>query len=440
MRLFEDGICPRDVIQGKTGDCWLLAALSALAEYPKMLEAIFQPSDFNEDGVYSIKLFDPLTGDYVWIHVDDKLPVNPTTNDTVGVCPNGSELWVILMEKAWCRLLANEIDHSLDIAESGQSHIHDFTSLDGGFPSLAMIGLTGSSSTAWYCSDETTWTKMETKFFRGEQRYIDVTWDGTNESISNVELWRLLITNDKNRQCQFAARASADGETEKDNGIVEGHAYAIIMCKEVEVSDGQVFRLLKMRNPWGKFEWKGDWSDMSCMWDRYPIAEEVCQIDFRDDGIFWISFEDFIKLFNLVECTDAVCEGPRFDELEKASIEEELAQEDEVPEELEEAIQMFAELDDNGDGEVGLIELWNWLWNKDFWWVSRRDARLLLESLDTDSSGKLSLMELKEIRTTYPLEWEIQKRILEAGGKSRKFKRRTRRKNWFLRIVDSIIG
>lgn len=438
MRLFQDGICPHDVIQGTTGDCWLLAALSALAEYPKMLETIFQPSVFNEEGVYSIKLFDPLTEDYVEIHVDDKLPVSTETNQTIGVCPNGSELWVILMEKAWCRLLSNEIDHSLD--EPGEILIHDFTPLVGGFPSLAMMGLTGSSSSAWYCPDKTTWIRMETKISKGDERYIDVSFNAAGESISHFDLWQLLTSNDQNRQCQFAARTSGDGETKQDIGIVAGHAYSIIMCKEVAVSDHQVFRLLKIRNPWGKFEWKGDWSDWSSMWDRYPIAEEVCQVEQRDDGIFWISLEDFTKIFNLVEYTDASCEGPRFDELEKASIEEELAEEEEVPEELEEEIQMFAELDDNDDGEVGFNELWSWLWNMGLWWVSRRDARLLLQSLDTDGSGKLSLTELKEIKTQNPLEWEIQKRILEAGGKSRKVKLRTRRKSWYEEIFESIVG
>ena len=38
-------------------------------------------------------------------------------------------------------------------------------------------------------------------------------------------------------------------------GIYEGHAYSIMRAVEI---DGQ--RLLLLKNPWGKGEWKGPWS------------------------------------------------------------------------------------------------------------------------------------------------------------------------------------
>ena len=37
----EDGISPKDVIQGAIGNCWFLAIASALAEKPQRLEKIF---------------------------------------------------------------------------------------------------------------------------------------------------------------------------------------------------------------------------------------------------------------------------------------------------------------------------------------------------------------------------------------------------------------
>jgi len=282
---------------------------------------------------------------------------------------------------------------------------------------------------------------METKVSRGENRYIDGSFCCAGGFISDGALWQILLNNDTNCHCQFAARVNPDGEQKNDNGIVDGHAYSIITCREVEVSTDQVFRLLKMRNPWGKFEWKGDWSDYSAMWDNYPAAEIACELEQKDDGVFWICLEDFTELFNLVESTDVACEQPRFDELEKLRIEEEraAAANEEPPEELDEAIQLFAEIDGDGDGTVSVIELWEWLWNMGMWWVSRRDARLLLESLDTNGSGKLSLDEIRKIQTVNPLEWEIQRRIAEAGGKSRKVASR-RKKSWFRRAVESVIG
>jgi calpain-15 len=44
--------------------------------------------------------------------------------------------------------------------------------------------------------------------------------------------------------------------SEYNGGIVPGHAYSIISAKEAKGH-----KLMNIRNPWGKFEWDGDWSD-----------------------------------------------------------------------------------------------------------------------------------------------------------------------------------
>ena len=43
-------------------------------------------------------------------------------------------------------------------------------------------------------------------------------------------------------------------------GIVQGHAYAILRCVEVKDHRGR-HQLLKLRNPWGHGEWNGAWCD-----------------------------------------------------------------------------------------------------------------------------------------------------------------------------------
>lgn len=45
-------------------------------------------------------------------------------------------------------------------------------------------------------------------------------------------------------------------------GIVPGHAYSIL--KVVTASDKT--RLIHLRNPWGVFEWDGDFCDHSPAW------------------------------------------------------------------------------------------------------------------------------------------------------------------------------
>jgi hypothetical protein len=50
-------------------------------------------------------------------------------------------------------------------------------------------------------------------------------------------------------------------EVELDNGIIQGHAYGITDVLTLKESENE--QLLIIRNPWGKGEWKGDWSDYS---------------------------------------------------------------------------------------------------------------------------------------------------------------------------------
>merc|ERR1711916_393231 len=60
-----------------------------------------------------------------------------------------------------------------------------------------------------------------------------------------------------------------------------------------EASNG--VKLIQARNPWGEREWKGDWSDSSPLW----TAELKKELDWenKDDGIFWMSLEDFVDQF-----------------------------------------------------------------------------------------------------------------------------------------------
>jgi hypothetical protein len=54
-------------------------------------------------------------------------------------------------------------------------------------------------------------------------------------------------------------------EFKKPNGLIMGHAYSILDLDKV-VRNNQEIRLIQLRNPWGKDEWNGDWSDTSNLW------------------------------------------------------------------------------------------------------------------------------------------------------------------------------
>lgn len=47
-------------------------------------------------------------------------------------------------------------------------------------------------------------------------------------------------------------------------------------------------KLVKMRNPWGRGEWQGDWSDSSYKWT--DSVKEMLNYSNQDDGIFFMTF------------------------------------------------------------------------------------------------------------------------------------------------------
>ena len=76
------------------------------------------------------------------------------------------------------------------------------------------------------------------------------------------------------------------------------HAYAMH-----EARDCQGHRLVKIQNPWGSYEWTGDWSDDSPLWTESMMKE----VNFvaADDGAFYMSFEDFTRCFGEISVCQA---------------------------------------------------------------------------------------------------------------------------------------
>ena len=57
-----------------------------------------------------------------------------------------------------------------------------------------------------------------------------------------------------------------------------------------------------MKNLWGTNEWVGDWSDDSNKWTT-EFKNQV-GLEQKDDGIFWISYEDYLQFYT----TTHVCQ------------------------------------------------------------------------------------------------------------------------------------
>lgn len=87
------------------------------------------------------------------------------------------------------------------------------------------------------------------------------------------------------------AASKGSGEEKTAAGIVSGHAYSLVSVNEFQ-HEGQRVRLIKLRNPWGSGEWKGDWSDSSAKWTEELRQKLGCKVE--DDGDFFIPYENFL--------------------------------------------------------------------------------------------------------------------------------------------------
>jgi len=274
VALFSGGIEPNDIKQGELGDCWLLCAFSALAEFPEEVKRIFclpgerAPQGVNDAGVYDLQLC--LNGTWHRVRIDDYFPCK-YNGDTIYARAHGPELWVLLLEKAFAKTCG------------------DYNSLRSGWAYEALMDLTGAPTTKIFFDD-----------------------DRTKADIESGKLWSFLVAMDQANNLITCSTAGQDKWTEGGGvpvggpGLVSGHAYTLIQARNTSSKQ----RLVQLRNPWGDFEWNGDWSDESPLWTPKLKAE----LNFESnpgDGKFWMAFEDFVHFFNGVNVCRVFAEPAR---------------------------------------------------------------------------------------------------------------------------------
>lgn len=112
----------------------------------------------------------------------------------------------------------------------------------------------------------------------------------------------------------------AGGEVLQENGLYEGHEYSLLKLEVVKTDDGMVVQLLQIRNPWGKGEFNGDWSDYSDKWDTIPAEKREKLNVQREDGAFWMCYKDWVNMFSSFDVCllpsqfDEKKRGPRFED------------------------------------------------------------------------------------------------------------------------------
>ena len=111
--VFDKDINADDINQGALGDCYFLCALSALAEFPDRVRAIFKTQSTNVAGIYEVEFC--IGGRQTSVIIDDWIPINKQGKPAF--CQTfENELWAIFLEKAFAKLHAN-----YDVMQGGKS-------------------------------------------------------------------------------------------------------------------------------------------------------------------------------------------------------------------------------------------------------------------------------------------------------------------------------
>ena len=97
-------ISPSDVQQGKLGNCYLMSSFSALATDPRNIQKIFLKYDL-EIGIYLLRLYK--NGKPIFLILDDYIPCKKFILYPIFAKPIQNKLWVLLLEKAWAKLIGN---------------------------------------------------------------------------------------------------------------------------------------------------------------------------------------------------------------------------------------------------------------------------------------------------------------------------------------------
>jgi len=294
--LLFDEVRPQDVHQGSLGDCWLMAALSCLSDHPQKLKSLFSSRHITEDGKYEVYLYDLEKDEWATVVVDEFLPCNIKYGQPRPVFaePLGEEIWVALLEKAFAKFCGS------------------YGSLSGGGVAYAFQVLTGKPDVISYAREkDQTWRrrrvnrKNQAKKGTRNPRSACWTWKRKTPTIDATKLFEILAGHCADKHvlgCSSSSKSKVEGK--KDNGLYTRHVYSLLKVMTETLDDGNPVNLVYLRNPWGHKEWNGDWADQgddtNSKWKENPELAKRLSNTKRNDGCFYMSFEDWVANFTCV--------------------------------------------------------------------------------------------------------------------------------------------
>ena len=229
---------------GRVSLPYFYCVLSALVKYyPSIFTKIIVSKDYNPQGSYQVQLY--IDGAFQTITIDDYFPCIRGTNVYYFTRPSNFQIWPLLIEKAWAKV------------NGGYLNIVNL------WPGDFFKALTGFSF------DEL-----------------------VHPNVTKEELFNELA---KNKGLAFTL--SKDDKEIEQKGLYTWQTYIVEDAEKVEVDKDKFEYLLKLRDAEDESNWTGSYSPKSELWTealKSKINKDKLELN---DGEFWISLDDFHRLF-----------------------------------------------------------------------------------------------------------------------------------------------
>lgn len=254
-----DGYSRFDAVQGKLGDCWFIAAISGFSRNQQLFKRVVPAGQSFDAGTYCGAFHFVFWQEGMWtdVFVDDRLP---TIDDELQFMKStdSREFWTALLEKAYAKLYGG------------------YCALKTGFFPEAIQDLTGG-----VCEDIDVYAGIDIHehLLRAYERGAFMAC-----SIS---------------QPPAPGKVLQAHEQIRADGLFTGHAYTITRIASIQ-QDKKILKLIRLRNPWGRCEWNGAWSDKDDAWNQLTSDQRKRYHVVCDDGEFWMPTTAFAAIFNCI--------------------------------------------------------------------------------------------------------------------------------------------
>ena len=216
-------------------------------------------------GLYAVKMF--VNGMWITVVVDDYLPCKlegkhwqpvfaRSMEDCLGNDAGSKCLWVSIVEKAWAKLHGSYEAIGKGFTEDALNY------LTGGF--TVEVQIQGKSESDW-------------QVLHGE---LQLPMESTE---ARTPFCTCFLREDVHMRTELMAKCS---------GVISGQPFSIVGT----LLSREGHKLVKLRNPWGAFEWKGPFCDSDPQWS-IGLKAQLGAPPVAEIGAFWMCWADFTQYF-----------------------------------------------------------------------------------------------------------------------------------------------